>query len=204
MYKKTLQVLMLFSIILFGVFPIFTVSTEKFNDSMLVGVWLDSYPVSANPGGYFFFADHRYIYYDLRDYNIQCRYGNSMGKWKIENNKIYIYPVKDFYYEKDWVYHEGLGEYIAGDSNPLYITDSKYAEWVEICNLDTLMGEQAIDWDGIPMIVPINFEAKHIINGKVSEKIRHYCKIDEDPQNDSYVEYIMTEFPEEFNGLLEK
>src|SRR5690554_4575708 len=103
---------------------------------------------------------------------------------------------------KDWVYHAGL--YIAGDSNSLYLIDSKYAEWVEICNLDTLMGEQAIDWDGIPMVVPINFEAKYIINGIVSEKIRHYCKIGEDPQDDSYVEYIMTEFPEEFNGLLEK
>src|SRR5690554_2572768 len=204
MYKKILQVLILFSIILVVVFPAFSVGAEKFNDSMLVGVWLDSFPVSANACGYFFFADHRYIYYDLRDYNIQCRYGNSMGKWKIENNKIYIYPVKDFYYEKDWVYHEGLGEYIAGDSNPLYITDSKYDEWVEICNLDTLMEEQTGDYHGRTMVVPINFKAKYIINGIVSEKTDRYFKIGEDPQRDSYVEYIMTEFPEEFNGLLEK
>ena len=127
-----------------------------------------------------------------------------MGKWKIEDNKIYIYPVNDLYYEKDWVFHEGLGEYIVGPSNSLYATDSKYDEWVEICNLDTLMDELAIDCGGIPMVVLISFEAKHIINGIVSDMTNHYCKIKEDPQGSSFVEYIISEFQEEFNALLDK
>jgi|SRR5690554_4902237 len=204
MYKKTFQILIVFPVVFVAVSQVFSVDVEKFNDSMLVGVWLDSFPVPAKSGGYFFFADHRYIYYDSLDCNIRYRYGSSMGKWKIEDNKIYIYPVKDLYYEKDWVFHEGLGEYIVGPSNSLYATDSKYDEWVEICNLDTLMDEMVVDWGGRPMVVPISFEAKCIINGIVSDKTDHYCKIKEDPQDDSFVKYIITEFSEEFNGLLEK
>jgi hypothetical protein len=43
MSKRAFQVLVLFSITLIAVFYVFSAVVEEFNDSMLVGAWLDSF-----------------------------------------------------------------------------------------------------------------------------------------------------------------
>lgn len=203
MHKKKLISLALIFLILSMVLTTGAAGNENFEESILMGVWYNSFPMADQVNLYSFFSDYRYIYFDPSEYNIVHRYGGSMGWWKIEKNKIYIYPLKNIYYEKDWVYYEDIGEYMPGDSNTMYLSDNEYPEWMMICNLETFKGEQTVDYLGTKMIIPINFEAKYLINGEISEDVYRYSKFYEKPQDDYYIEYFLKIFSREFDGLLE-
>jgi hypothetical protein len=104
-------------------------------EKLLVGFWSIHFPIPDYSWGYVFLDDYTYVYYNHSLANIKKKYDGSMGKWKIMDNKIYIFKEKDFYWKKEWVEDKSIG-YIPGESNSLYSLKSG-GKWEMIGDIES-------------------------------------------------------------------
>lgn len=106
--KKT-HWLSLIIIILFSVFCFA-------QDNILLGFWNFGFPASSGTWGYVFLDDGRFIYYDASQ---EEGYYGTIGKWKEEKNRVYLFPEKD----------------LVSKGDNFYALKSKYTAWQLVSDL---------------------------------------------------------------------
>jgi hypothetical protein len=95
-----------------------------------VSFWADSFPVSSGTNGYVFFPNYDFVYTNLifNEENIKKKYAGALGKWKIENNLIYLLKEYDFYFEKDLIIINKY-KFEIGKDNPLKAIKNDNNQW---------------------------------------------------------------------------
>lgn len=163
--------------------------------SYIIGFWSDKFPVSDSVYGYVFFNDNKFLYYDENLYNIKTRYSGSTGKWKIENNKICIFPENDYFWKNDWVQDNNI--YDPGDSNSLNKVDS-IKKWTIIGDIRSYTENKFyIENNKKVFLKPANLFLKPIINGKIMDyqySERSYWKLYDNPLQSRDVKRIKEEY----------
>lgn len=69
--------------------------------NILLGFWNFGFPASSGTWGYIFLDDGRFIYYDASQ---EEGYFGTIGKWKVEKNRVYLLPDKDLMSKEDNFY----------------------------------------------------------------------------------------------------
>jgi hypothetical protein len=175
--------------------------SKKQNNSknMIVGFWSTTFPVPSALYGYAFFPDNKFLYFDERSFNIKGRYSGSMGKWKIERNKIYILPQKDYFWKDNWAVDQNTGQLDPGDSNYRYVADS-INTWEIIGDIRSYTEDKFyIENNKKVFLKPANIFIKSLLffNGKIlsyNYSESSYWKLFNNPLDDPSIKKIFEEF----------
>lgn len=150
---------------------------ENINKLRLVeGFWTPFFPVMSTAFGYIFCKDGTFYYYDESDYNIMNKNSGSLGRWKINNNKILILIEKDLLWEKEWIKDKN-GFYDPGQNNICRFIFHKNGEWVSIGDLRIYTEEKSYKDRNDSFVKPANIFFKPIINREVVPSYRAFWKI---------------------------
>lgn len=171
------------------------IAEVSLNRDIIIGQWVDEYPVPDLVYGYIFFEDGTYVYYDERPYNLKYKYDGSMGEWKLEGNKIMIYPEKELYWKNDWVEDKALGYLVSGEFNSLYaIKGSQTWQIIGDIRLYTeAKAYQKEDKHDDDYSKPANLMLYFIMIGQIVKRPRPYWQTVINPSDDEECKRILAE-----------
>ena len=144
---------------------------ENERNNIILGFWNFGFPVSSGSFGYIFLKTGEFIYFDASTEGEGSYYG-TYGKWKEQNYRLYLLPVKNF---------------LNKDDDSYYATKSQYKDWQlasDLRSYDCYWYPTEKEDDYYPNSISI----KEFQDGKITDYVQRYFKMGSQKQFEKLVQ----------------
>ncbi|MBN2039234.1 MAG: hypothetical protein JW864_04275 [Spirochaetes bacterium] len=159
---------------------LFAEDTE--DSKKIIGFWATLYTASGLEYGYVFDSDGFFYYLDESGNNVKYLYSGSMGKWKIENNKIMIRIEYNTKWEKEWI-EDVQGFYYPGENNSCILIKDKLSNWESIGDIRIYTSSKSYTDKDDSYSKPANIFFRKILNKEIHRYHGSYWKRCEEVSN---------------------
>jgi len=178
---KRIILLIIITILISITSNVFSADNEK-----IIGFWTTTFPVPDVVYGYLFNEDGSFYCLDEYPYNIKNKYSGSMGKWKIEKNKIMVKLEYDAIWKEHWIIEQPTGINIPGEKNECKLIKHQNSDWEVIGDI-RLYTESIVINEKEPLSKPANNFFRVLMNKNFMDSRAAYWNI-YPAKNNSYKE----------------